>query len=179
MQTYGCVSHPACMHVHLKHGGCAFEWNRSHEHEIWGRGWTGVWLRVKPKGEQTAFISCLRCVSSWWPACRRKGLCWCWPCKGSQSEQSNQVNQNIGAWLERLRHLWYGNESTFTQTPALTRSKKENKVYAVTYFGFHGFWKKKKKTTTLFLFHSKWLEPPPELSNLVVKHKQVYGSEGG
>lgn len=30
-----------------------------------------------------------------------------------------------------------------------------------------------------FLFLSSWLEPPPELSKLVVKHMHVYGSGGG
>lgn len=74
-----------------------------------GGGWR--WRRL------SLFTSCWRCVSSWWPACRRKGLCWCLPWRGNQSKDRDEIN-NKATWEEGLKHLWYGNVGTFIQTPA-------------------------------------------------------------
>lgn len=102
--------------------------------EVFMSGRRERWRRWRSRLRRLSlFISCWRCVSSWWPACRRRDLCWCWPWRGNQSKDSNEIN-NKATWEEGLEHLWYGNAATFIQTPALTRSKKErkNKVCAVT-----------------------------------------------
>lgn len=55
-------------------------WLQHTQSHTWGLpGATWWWTRI---------ISYWLSSSSWWPACHRRGPCWCWPCGRHQKEKS-------------------------------------------------------------------------------------------
>ncbi len=98
---------------------------RNYKHEFfscWARQ-THTRTKAVPEGSvccfwgsglDADFTSCWRFVSSWWPACRRRGPGWC-------SLWRNQLKEMWGK-AERLRHLWYGNVAHIYSTHIIENS---------------------------------------------------------